>query len=1704
MKRLCLILSVAAAAGCGKTPESALSVRVRAATTLKADCIELAISSGGAQRKSLMLKRAAMKEEWVIGVMRGDDLPETVTFQARAYLGTCSDASTLKLNSRSADVQATFPKEGVENVQPLQLDPPDATLDGDRDGFVDAAKGGADCDDTNATTFPGSVQQCTTEADTDCDGQGACADSDCSGSAQCVDPPDRLALVDVPLQLARTECRGPIYVELRNSAGPRAAGVTTAVQLSAMPAGFSFFSESSCSTAVTSANVPFQQSRTAGLWVRGDVAGMVRLRAASGALTPATSDTVVVPQPVTALVFTTPPRTIVAGSCTANEMTLELRDSQGRLTTVTSPLTVSLTATPNDATGNFSAMADCTTPVSAVSIPAGQGSVTFRVFSRRAAMMTVEARADVGVPVTATQQVTVTADVPAKLAFLNQPLAFKTTDACPTGRLIVEVQDQYGNRAPTVVPLALRFTGSTGVTFYDATADATAGNCATPVTSLALAQGGAEVRLAVKSATPGAGSVTVSEQSSAVTQATQSLSVSTGDPNRVIFEGSPGITDSNICTPIPVTLVAYDAANVRAAFPTNTTIALSTNPAVPGLAFYTAAGCGSGLVVGNNATFPAGVSQLQLYFRGPTAASNFIIRATPPAPISGSDLAGNTIRPGPPASLRFNPTAQTTTAGTCVGPVTVGLFDAAGNAASFTAATDLSFSAPSGVFTWGTSSSSCGATTPISIAAGQSAVPVYFSSSVARSYTVSGTAGTVSTSIPLTLTVTPGASTGLSIFEPSGGNISLVAGTCVQATVERKDALMNDVPVGGTGATLTFPTVPPGVTFYASASGCQTAMGAVTQFSLTSTESRKTFFVRGQTVATAAPLVARLLGQDANFSVTVTPASASVISFNGLPSSQASGACSGALSLTRKDAFGNNATADGVLQANVAGAGLTFYTSPDCTTGAGPAPTLDFAANQATSTTFSVNGLTVGTYPVTATAAGMMDTQNFTVTAGAASKVVITTAGATVDAGSCVAVNADIFDANNNPVSGTRTVNLSSAPEAVNFYTTSTCSGSPVTSVNTSGSRATFYFRPTQPTAMGMPLVITASSGTLTAGTQSWTVVPGAPNKLAWKTPPPATLARFTCSNEIIVELQDVVGNATGNLTSSRTIVLASSATGAGLTFFSDSGCTTPVTSLTLAVGATQASVWVAVTGSTQTNLTASSSMPTPVTATSPVQLTPSGTVTDKLVVTVPGTELEAGGCMQVTVERQTAAGTPLTMGTTTFSLASNNAGVTLHTTADCTGNGVATQMGLTIGNGASTNATMYARGRSVSAVTSVSLTATDSNSGTVAGSVSVNAYPLVRRGSCDFADTNLTKRCVLSPAIPNNDITRSFLVFSSSGDMANNPGGGNVVTPADSNVECHLDATVSDVAVACSRGDNHQPISVSYQVVSWGRDYASGGVTVRHYTNALATNTTTTDIVLTPAVANTASTFLLFSSSSASGSINNEDDFPTVRLVDASTVRLARADTAGAQLVYSVQVVEFSGATVARNTLSNQTGAGPFQVNGLPDTSGRAFLLFTARADVATNNDQYICKRRLRGFQGSGTALRFRRGAGGGGAGTNCTNSDIIELEWERVALPVCSAGTGCNTAQEATVTLTGATTGTQNITGVTRHKSIVFFAGQGAGGQASGETNYNNSNAETGDNTGAVHGVATFDSDTVVRATRALNNDTAVFSPQVVQFDP
>jgi hypothetical protein len=346
-------------------------------------------------------------------------------------------------------------------------------------------------------------------------------------------------------------------------------------------------------------------------------------------------------------------------------------------------------------------------------------------------------------------------------------------------------------------------------------------------------------------------------------------------------------------------------------------------------------------------------------------------------------------------------------------------------------------------------------------------------------------------------------------------------------------------------------------------------------------------------------------------------------------------------------------------------------------------------------------------------------------------------------------------------------------------------------------------------------------------------------------------------------------------------------------------------------------------------------------------------------------------------------------------------------------------------------------------------------------------------------------------------------LVFTSTGDTGYNPGPN--VYPADSNVECHLTA-IGTGRVDCYRGASNEPLKIKYQVVTWGRTFEQGGVSVQHLLGAFASGETSKSVALTTAV-DPAHSFVLFSSLSSNtppDTLNGAAHFATATLNAAGNAVDLRRTVATATLAYSLQVVQFAGADVTRGSLTALTGG--LNIYNVPVDTARSILLFSAQLS-GSNDDANICKRLIRGRLSSqgGGQLRFSRGSyPDGGYRPECADSEIDRLEWEKITFTGYAAG-AVQTASP--VTLDGGVSSVSWPLGTTvaPHKSIVLFSGQGPGGQCSGETSWVGADSAAADNTGIAHSAATINTGgTAVTVERALNVDVANFSPYVLQFEP
>jgi hypothetical protein len=308
-----------------------------------------------------------------------------------------------------------------------------------------------------------------------------------------------------------------------------------------------------------------------------------------------------------------------------------------------------------------------------------------------------------------------------------------------------------------------------------------------------------------------------------------------------------------------------------------------------------------------------------------------------------------------------------------------------------------------------------------------------------------------------------------------------------------------------------------------------------------------------------------------------------------------------------------------------------------------------------------------------------------------------------------------------------------------------------------------------------------------------------------------------------------------------------------------------------------------------------------------------------------------------------------------------------------------------------------------------------------------------------------------------------------------------------------------------CARSGNgtlDAGVLIEYQVVSYGRGWDAGGVSVQHiFDGGLSTLSADVPYLWTPSMTDS---FVLFSNWST-GSENSADDFMTAQLTTGG-VHL-ESGAAGATKNYALEVVSFSGATVQHGstTLAEGVQSGSANASTPGASTSNSFLLYSVSGadDVADAGSPFhMCKRQVRGSLGGSSPMSaaFNRGITEPGC-----SDDAITIKWEIVTLPT----TGGSTNALGAVQLNGGGPnpyGNLNSSGVsnTPNKSVAFAGGQGPGGQTGGESNFLQIDS-SGDQTGPFHALLHLTAANVnVMCRNPGGSKTSAFSPQVIQFTP
>ncbi|MBL8953864.1 MAG: right-handed parallel beta-helix repeat-containing protein, partial [Myxococcaceae bacterium] len=725
-----------------------------------------------------------------------------------------------------------------------------------------------------------------------------------------------------------------------------------------------------------------------------------------------------------------------------------------------------------------------------------------------------------------------------------------------------------------------------------------------------------------------------------------------------------------------------------------------------GVTFFSDAAC---TTAASAVSLAAGAASGTIYFRG-TVATAVMIEATSPGFTPAQQV--ETVTPAAPAAVVFTSPPQTVGIGACSSAATLEVRDAFGNVSPVAALTGVTLSAqPAAGFGFFSDPSCATAAGTLNVGVGGTTASFFFRGSALGQVTVTASPAGLAAATQVE-TLVPGAAARLTFTTPAR---SAQAATCSGAvTVTVQDASGNASPVA---SALSVALSVGGLQLFTDAA-CTAAGAGLT---IAAGQSSGTYYFRSNAAATY-PMTASAGGLlEGAQTATVTPAPADRLAFVTPARTASAGACSAVVTVARRDAFGNDSpgAAATVGLTAMPSAGFTFYTDAACTTAA-TSVALGAGAAQAS---FYFIGTMAAAETLTATSAGLMPaTQGATVTAAAApTQLVFTTPARTVTAGACSqGLTVQSRDSFNNPRTVAASTAVALAGAGATFYSDAACTMA-VTQVNIAAAAdsATFYLRGTTAGALS----VTATAAALNPATQTQTVNAAAPDRLVFTTAP-QTLPVGGCSAAATVQPRDAFGN-TSAPAAAQTVGLSS---GAGVTFYSNAGCTTAATSVTLGAGSTSASLWFRGTQTGMRTLTAQVAG----WAAGAQGATFNAGAPSQLVVTTPARTVAAGACSQeLTVEARDAFGNPANVGVATNVTLSAlpSAGFTFHSNAACSAAAGTLQI-----SAGSSSVSFYVRGTSAATVgvtaAAGGLTAANQSVTVTAGAASVIAFTTPARSA--------------------------------------------------------------------------------------------------------------------------------------------------------------------------------------------------------------------------------------------------------------------------------------------------------------------------------------------------------------------------------------
>jgi hypothetical protein len=1360
----------------------------------------------------------------------------------------------------------------------------------------------------------------------------------------------------------------------------------TSLMLSGPP---TFFTDSSCTTAANGVAALAANMGTATVYFRATLAGSALVTATGPGLPAVMQTEVIGPAAPSKIVFSSPTGGAPQSTCNGPDA-LETQDAFGNASPVTgAPLTINLAAAP--ASGfTFYPSGSCGSPITSVQVPVGASSASFNYFGTMAVTVTVTASSSLG---NATQMLNLNVGPASKLVFVTTAQTV-TANNC-SAVVTLQLQDSGGNvvSAQTPIPVALNAAPGSGFTFYS---DA----CTTSTAIVTVPMGSSQVQFHFKGTVAGAEQM-LPNAGLAMATPPQTATINPAPPNTIVFTTPARSITAGGCSPA-LTLQARDPFGNPSNVAADTALTLSGVPP-GGLTFFTDMACNTPPV--GAVTMTGGTQTATFYARGNIGP---LYTLTAQAATLGMVSQGLTVSPASASQLVILTSTQTRNTGACSGAVTVQREDAFNNPVTTGALAVALTQSPSGGLLFFSDPACNNPAASVNIQNGNPSVDVYFEGTVPGMPTLQAGSGALT---PATqkenINVAP--PTKLVFITPA--QLAVPAGICSsQLTAQSQDAFGNPSSVLA-DTTVTF-GAPPSMAAYYSDPACT---NLITQTPLNAGTNTASWYFKGTLALTfTASATAAGIATSASQGEGIVAAGVSQLVYTTAARSQAAGACSQKLTVQRQDQYGNAVTVGGALALALSASpstGITFY-SDACVTASS---TVSIQAGQS-SVDFYFKGTVPQTPMVSATAGALAAIQTESVTNLAPTKIVFTTSAMSVQAGVCSAVmTVQARDSLNNPegVLSATAVGLAGSAGNMTFFSDPGCTmGISGTTIPLGMTDASFY---ATGTTVSTPMV-TATPAGLTAASQGFTITAAASSKLVYTTLA-QNVGAAQCSAVVTVQVQDAYGNVSG-VPSATTLSPAANPVSL-VTFFQDAACATPLgAGVALAMNQSAGNFYMKGGPTIQSGAVTTSSSPLALTAT-PAQ--PESVIAGpptRLVFTSAPPTLMAGECFAtpVAMQLQDSSGNAATTGGSTVAnlSASPVGGVSFFSDATC----LTPAPTATIASGMSTTS-FYVKAGSTGqtvGITAASGTLTSANQ-------NVTVLNAVMSGTCTLANGTSSAACTISPAL--KDTTKTMMMFQAS----NNGTGAN-----NAQVRCQLTSTSN---IACSRAGG----TAGDITVGWWTLARPTGLTVQHINDLAATASPQT--VNITAVSNTNDTFLLFSTDNTATTFG-APAFTTAELQDTTHVTLTRASTPGSGLKHSLQVVEWTGATVVRGSSNLTNNNITVSATVADSTTTPTFLLDTWRWDATGQTDE-SCRQSVHGAITSSTQLTFTRAAGAGG---NCNNAQV-DVAYERISIP----GHRVDVLTSSPAAAMDGTPITLVAGAVDLTRTLAFFSGQGEAGQASGE---------------------------------------------------